>query len=419
MEKGIRYYYEVKSENKIYYLDDKTGEFGSCLVNMKDLKYKYFHLFKDDEQNNDGLILFKEKFKRWNAELIKCGIKYDKYFNHYSATELTFKRFSASSDTLINNQFEEVSFDEFLFAEDSFNGGMIYLHPKCEFLTTPLDSYGYDYSSFYPHILINEQLKIPTKQGKKVKFDFLDYNDLPFGIYKVKIVCDNPDFNKIFAYSKKNTYTHYSLQFAHKFSSIFKVGMELLHHEERNKKLVELEHNAIVYNNEDLVNSRDIFYNWFDKLYNQAKQKCSKDNYLTKRLLSSLWGSLVKCDKKYFNDTQMECEDGSNEYKVLTEKYHYEDGEMITRYECVKKAKPYKYHYARMKPYLLALSRNVVGDLIMKADLLKHIIRINTDGIVIDKPYDFTALNIPYYPKPEEKTTGKIIWKNVNLYEKI
>jgi hypothetical protein len=398
-------------------LDDKTGEFGSCLVNMKDLKFKYFHLFKDDEQSNAGLIAFKQKFKKWNAELVKCGIHYDKYFNHYSATELTFKRFSASSEVLTNNQFEDVSFDEFLYAEDCFNGGMIYLHPKCEVIPKPVDSYGYDYSSFYPNILINEELKIPTKQGTKVMLPYLDYENLQYGIYKAKIVCENPDFNKIFAYSKKNTYTHYSLQFAHKFSKVFKVKIQLQHHEE--KTLVALEHNAIIYNDEDLVSSRGIFYNWYDKLYNKTKVKCSKDNYLMKRLLSSLWGSLVKCDKKYFTDAQMENEVGENEYKTLTEKYHYDDGEMVTRYECVKKLKPYKEHYARMKPYLLALSRNIVGDLIMKADLIKNIIRINTDGIVIDKPFDFSTLNIAYYPKPEDKTTGKIIWNNVNFYEKI
>ena len=104
------------------------------------------------------------------------------------------------------------------------------------------------------------------------------------------------------------------------------------------------------------------------------------------------------------------------QYKILTEKYYYVNNQMITRYECIKKSKPYKYHYARMKPFLLSLGRNIIGDLIMNSGNLENVVRINTDGIVLNQAFDFASLNIPYYPIPEDKTTGLIKWNNVNDY---
>lgn len=42
----------------------------------------------------------------------------------------------------------------------------------------------------------------------------------------------------------------------------------------------------------------------------------------------------------------------------------------------------------------------------------KHIVRIHTDGIVFDKLFEFDKMGLDYYPKPEDKTTGLIKYKN-------
>lgn len=420
-EKATRFYYEVKDENKIYYLDETTGEFGSCFTNKKDSNYKYFHSFKGDDQSKEGLLTFKEKFNHWNDELIKCGkkfkcdINYKKYFNHYSATELIFQMFSANCKKLKDNTFENVNYDEYCFNEKCFNGGLIYLNPKYQ--DKVINSFGYDYSSFYPNILVGRDLRIPTKQGDKIKLESLDFKNLQYGVYKVNITCDNKEFRKIFGFSKDQTYTHFSLQFANKYKDIFNVKIELV---------TDIDFNAIVYNKENLVWSQDIFKKWFDVLYTKIKPITKKNtspgeifpqgNMLLKRLLSSLWGSLTKCEKYYFNDEEMENDDEANEYKILKEKYYNNEGVMTTRYECIKKSKPYKYHYGRMKPFLLSLGRNAVGDLIMNSGNIENVVRINTDGIVLNTPFDFSSLNIPYYPLPEDKTTGLIKWNNVNNY---
>lgn len=36
----------------------------------------------------------------------------------------------------------------------------------------------------------------------------------------------------------------------------------------------------------------------------------------------------------------------------------------------------------------------------------KHLIRIHTDGIVFNKSFEFDKMNLDYFPKPEDKTTG-------------
>ena len=49
---------------------------------------------------------------------------------------------------------------------------------------------------------------------------------------------------------------------------------------------------------------------------------------------------------------------------------------------------------------------------IHNCDIEKHLIRIHTDGLVFNKLIDFEKLNLDYYPKPEDKTTGIINYHN-------
>jgi hypothetical protein len=406
--KGLRFYYEVKSENKIYYLDENTNTFGSCYVNKKDLQYKYFHLFKEDEQTNEGLLQYKDNFNRWCEELKPHGIIYKKYYNHYSAVEFTFMRYSTKCSALIENEFPEVSFDEFKYNEACYNGGLIYLNPN--YKNKRVQSYGYDFSSFYPNILVGNALKVPKSQGKQIKLNHLDFNNLYYGFYKVVVSCSNEEFLKVFAFSKRNVYTHFSLLFAYKYKHKFNIEFQLV---------TETDYNALIYDESELIASRDIFYSWYNHLYNKVKPNCN--NPLSKRLLSSLWGSLTKCEKYYFDDEQDNhlSESEIGKYYRMDEKYFICDGKVKTRFECIKIEKPYKYHYGRMKAFLLSIGRNIVGDLIIESNILENVIRINTDGIVLNKPFDFSTINNSYYPKLEDKTTGFIVWENVNAYSKL
>jgi hypothetical protein len=65
---------------------------------------------------------------------------------------------------------------------------------------------------------------------------------------------------------------------------------------------------------------------------------------------------------------------------------------------------------------MLSFARNYVGRLILDNGLIDNVIRIQTDGMVLNKPFDF---NGDYIPIVEGKTTGTIFWNNVNKYDKI
>ena len=127
--------------------------------------------------------------------------------------------------------------------------------------------------------------------------------------------------------------------------------------------------------------------------------------------MSSLWGSLCAYNKEYITDADIEKYDVSfiedpepSEYKIIG---HSDNGKHVI----VKSSEAYKYKFARLKPFLTAFGRLKIMKLIRKHGLEDNLIRIHTDGIVLNKEVDFSVLE-KYYPKPEAKTTGKMIYKN-------
>ena len=74
--------------------------------------------------------------------------------------------------------------------------------------------------------------------------------------------------------------------------------------------------------------------------------------------------------------------------------------------------KYFKYNL-RLKSWITAYGRNKTADVALLD--IDNVIRVHTDGIVFKKKQDFDILNLI----PEDKTTGKIHWKNVNTYEKV
>ncbi len=394
--KPIRYFYE--RGNEYIYLDDKTGTFGKCVSFQKDMNYNYYHLFKGDEESEDGLIKFKAKFETWADELkTKGNINYRDFYNHASATEFIFKNLGHDI------QSEQPNIYEYEFIENCNNGGLIYFNDELK--NKKIKSYGFDYSSFYPHILVNRELKVPTKKGVRVKLDDLDYENLQYGIYRVKITTNNTEFKKVFGFSKHDTYTHFSIAFAYKHREQFNINFELNS---------EAKYNALIYEDSCLKPSIDIFFNWFDKL-NKLKKQCP-DNRLLKHVFSSLWGSLCALDITYFHDDDIYSEGEENQYTRINEKMYLKGGEIHTRLDCIKNAKPYKFHYGRMKPFIISLARLELGNLILSTNIIDNVFRCQTDNVVLNIPFDFATLGYSYYPKPEDKTSGLIKWKGVNTY---
>jgi hypothetical protein len=83
------------------------------------------------------------------------------------------------------------------------------------------------------------------------------------------------------------------------------------------------------------------------------------------------------------------------------------------------KEQPYKNELARLKPFLVSLSRYHMSNIILKANkkykIFENIIRIQTDGIVLNKEIKFSG---DYAPIPETKTTGCFTWHHLNKNDK-
>ncbi|MEN9946856.1 MAG: hypothetical protein RLZZ293_1242 [Pseudomonadota bacterium] len=412
-----RYFYQIGQT--VYFVDDDSDNLYEQTLQEKldDAKaqYNYFESFKGYETTHDSLIQFKNDFNKWNAEIKSipnCSIDYTKYYNHESAVTMTFKSKSTSAIKAIH--WEPITYKEFAYFERCNNGGLITLDER--YKNKIVQSYGYDFSSFYPSMLAMKGFQIPTKEGKLKHFAELDFDNLQYGIYKVKIICNDSNFNKLFAFSPNNYYTHYALQFAYENRDRFNIEFDLI---------TDCEHNALVYYTTSLVESTKLFKPWYNYLMT-IKQKFPK-NKLVKHLLSSLWGMLIKFKREFYEDEIFDELDISEldgdeetEYKLINERRYkddsYENGIRIL-YEVVKSDNAYCSELARLKPFFVSFCRVHIGDLIIQEELVNKVIRIHTDGLVFTEPHDFTHLF--YYPIPEDKSTGLIKWENVNRYEKL
>lgn len=176
---------------------------------------------------------------------------------------------------------------------------------------------------------------------------------------------------------------------------------------------------------DDGIACKEIFKNWYKKT---TDLRTNYKNMLSKHLQTSLWGSLVKMKKSYYTEEEYKeldvCDDGKSQFYPVGDtlfachsaKLQRSDfTPLYHRFECIDISKPYKTSFARLKPFLLSLSRNVVGNTIIKNNILVNVIRIHTDGIVLNREFDFTKFEIlGLIPIAEEKTSGLINWINTN-----
>ncbi len=64
----------------------------------------------------------------------------------------------------------------------------------------------------------------------------------------------------------------------------------------------------------------------------------------------------------------------------------------------------------RLKPWITAMARNLTASIVLQDP--KRVVRVQTDSVSFTREQEFDDPNLV----PEEKTTGKIHWKNVNSY---
>lgn len=422
-------------EQKVYYIenDDKSNKINSHSVRDKrkymNEGYNYFEAQKDYKKTPEDLIRYKFDFNTYldcveNDYFNKLKIKYE-YRTKYSHNDAVFRLYKY----LQTRQLKPLNMDkiedyEFERIEMCYNGALVVMNEK--FIDKIVESFGNDYSSYYPNLLYSGLLFLPYKKGHLTTIKELDYNNLKYGIYKCVInkktieveeyklnekkKPKEPKNPELFKFNNDNYYTHLDIEFCSKYPDKYEIY------------LCQEGNNLLYWNENELINTKDIVSNWFETLSKIKKEL--KDNFVIKRMITSLWGSWTKFNREFFDENEIDnlsiSRLGSSyktEYKIIEVHTYPDDSEIGYKkvYECVKSSNAYSNEFARIKPFLMSFSRLNMADIILSNNLENNLIRIHTDSIILSEPFDYSK-HYDYYPIPETKSTGLIKWYNSNKY---
>jgi hypothetical protein len=243
------------------------------------------------------------------------------------------------------------------------------------------------------------KFKMPFMKGKEIFITELNDN-ITLGFYRVKITSDNKHATKLFAFSKNHVYNNISINHALELSE-YNFNVELI---------IDDKPNAYMYDKE--IRSSKVFSIWIDKLM-KIKKKHPK-NKLIKHLMSSLWGSLSRSSNilKTYDEIQAEglkiCMTDKSDYQITD--YVWTNSKEY--YKLQDMNQPYRYNF-RLKSFLTAFGRVKIAEVAIQD--LEAVLRIQTDGIVYNKPMKFNISGLI----ADEKTTGLIKFDHVNKYYKI
>ena len=417
-------------------------------VDLKENDNK-FRMPKGYEKRNEDNNSFVDKeclqnyvndFLIWNVQLRHHGVRYSFFYNDIMVGKHTFHRNASKYYTMgsvrqgIKSEFyghDEIDFTEFKWIQNCRNGGLMYFNEKKA--NTKIQSYGYDFNLCYQRLLGETGVEIPTKKGyEHTLFQLPEIDNIPMGYYNVRITSTLKKMKKLFSFSPSHTYTHIDLQWAmerkmkydQKESTRNKIQISLI---------LEGRPNAYIYEDGNTVNTKDIGFKRWLSIILDLREKCP-GNKLVKMLAKTVWGSMTQRniitkshDEIYGGDFKVTSTDTYGD--LLNPKADYVALNQYTTYELEEESGMYVPVFGKTR--LLDVHKPFTHNIRIKAFLTSHarlqtakvalnniskVIRIQTDNVVFSEPQDFQG-KFPTLLQ-EEKTTGNILWKNVNRYTK-
>ena len=330
------------------------------------------------------------------------GLLYTAGYSHTHSVMSIFKQLTKSN---LYDFIEHPNSIESEWMEKNNNGGLQFAvgNITCE-------SYSYDFKNHFATCLTDKAFYISANCGKEITLDKMpSYCDLymGYGYLHVKITCSDPDIKKLISFSPHNIYTDIVIMFVYELKTKNKMSIKM-------ELIQDGKPNCYKYDQEDLIQTRDIFLNHYIKL-SELKTK-HPTNKLFKRSLSSIWGTLTQ--KNHLTRTEEQCIEQGLDYDFYDAEFLIKDikynADGTEYFELINSQKPYLHNLARIKAYLSAFSRIKTAHIALKK--LNKVLRIHTDSVSFSEPLNYKGITGLL---PESKTTGLICWENVNSYQKI
>ena len=198
----------------------------------------------------------------------------------------------------------------------------------------------------------------------------------------------------VFAFSKDNHYTHYSLNFVLLYNKEYggNIEMEILSNQ------------ALIY--DDLIDSSDIFYSWYNVLWKLKKEFPS--NKIIKKLASSAWGEISNKKNIWKTEDDIISEKLDIGFGYDTD-YHIQEIRAKPtgdEYRLINlKTNIYEYQF-RLKSFLTDFGRVKIAKIALQN--IDNVVRIQTDSITFDQPIVLTINNFAI----DDKKTWKFEIKN-------
>lgn len=362
---------------KKYYNGETEGIFNGDFKKINDRSKKaYIHMTKSECLEEEYAKVMKdiEKLKEaTNIDILEYG----------NIPAVSLKSFYDLCITKRGNGCspEPIGQLEASWLDKATTGGIMYsVHNQtCE------KAYCYDVNSLYPHTMLS--LKFPASQGV-----FMKLNELPETISYLFIVRASIEKgHKLFRYNKHNLYTSYDLQNAKRL----KLSVEL----------IDDDINCLSYEKSRIIEGEHFFKPFIHYWYEMKK----KNVPFSKLILNSLWGVLSQKDKMKYpvkRDESFYAPDGYTLTKMTQQAKH------DFSYEFKNQLSPFKYSYARLKPFLLSKSKSHI----LTSSINYHInnetiLFSHTDSLITNKPLNFKLSDEMGKWKLEHE--GKIHIKNL------
>jgi len=222
MTPNFQVFHKPKTDQDHIY-NYETQEY--TIKSIKPININSFELLPGYEPTEGGLKSFADDMITWRNEILSSKVlknpfdyfdnsftlqNGNTYYRTHSININAFlKRLITSSDVGGKKvELDNITLDEEQYYKKCNNGGLTYHNEGIyETITT------YDKTNFYASLLGSQFFKFPIKEGKIYNINKIPTTPFIYGIYNVMVESNDRNFNKVFAFSKDNHYTHFSLNF--------------------------------------------------------------------------------------------------------------------------------------------------------------------------------------------------------------